>query len=106
MPLGGLAVRIDIVERIASRAHRIAAAGPFVPGAEFFALAGCTAEALGPVLQGLGFQREEPDAEGVVRYGAAVRRRRGKAKGPTRRRGQKGDPDSPFAKLADLGLGS
>jgi ATP-dependent RNA helicase SUPV3L1/SUV3 len=103
---GDLAVRIDIVERVASRAHRLAAAGPFAPGPELFALAGCAAEALGPLLGGLGFQRGEPDADGVVRYGAVVRRRRGKAKGEPRPSGRKGDPDSPFAKLADLGLGS
>ena len=87
---GAYAVRLDAVEKIAARAHRLTQAGPFVPGADLVALAGGGGEAIGAVLGGLGFRAGAPDVQGLVSYAAPGR--------------PAGDPDSPFAKLAGLRL--
>ncbi len=47
----------------------------------------------------LGFQAEEPDAQGVVCYALPER-------GKRKRRGARPDPDSPFAKLSELRFGT
>ena len=106
---GTRALRLDAVEKIATRAHRLAQAGPFVPGTDLAALAGDDGEGIGAVLGGLGFRAEAPDAQGLVCYAAPGRQRGKGARGAKRSkrpppRRPAGDPDSPFAKLAGLRL--
>ncbi|MFP6745320.1 MAG: hypothetical protein VCB77_09070, partial [Alphaproteobacteria bacterium] len=104
-----LALRTDAVERVAAMARRLSQAGSFVPGADLLALAGCDGEALAPVLTALGYRAEAPDAQGLVSF-AALKRRHRKTPNRTKHklRGKKSgpvvDPDSPFAKLANLRL--
>ena len=99
---GGWALRLDAVERIAARAHRLSRPGLFAPTPDFAALGDCDAEALAAVLAGLGYRAQAPDAQGLVCHAAPERPRRKSVHRTKRRRG--GDPDSPFAKLAELRL--
>jgi len=121
--LGGLALRVDIVERIAAEARRLSRAGPFAATPMLGGLAGCSIEEMGAVLVDLGYRRARPDGNGAPRFvappGATRRRSRksaktdgGKArsqkpsprpKPPARgKRRARVDPASPFAKLATL----
>ena len=92
----GRALRVDIVERVAAHARKLARLGSFTPSADLLTLAGCTVQEMGEVLAGLGYRPEPENADGVVFF-AAPERKRGK-----RPRRRPGDPDSPFAKLAEL----
>jgi ATP-dependent RNA helicase SUPV3L1/SUV3 len=97
----GRALRVDIVERVAARAHKLSRLGSFAPGTDLLALSGCSADELGKVLVALGYRPEVPDAAGVVFY-AAPERNRGRGTRRAAGRGRLRDPDSPFAKLAEL----
>ncbi len=102
---GRRALRLDIVERVAAAARRLAREGPFEPAAELAALAGCIAEELDEVLAGLGYRRQEADDDSAPRYAAPGRTRGGKPRRAPRRP-SKADPASPFAKLAGLRSGT
>ena len=102
---GRRALRLDIVERVAAAARRLAREGPFEPAAELAALAGCTAEELDEVLVGLGYRRQAADDDSAPRYAAPGRTRGGKPRRAPRRP-SKADPASPFAKLAGLRSGT
>ncbi|RMD63425.1 MAG: disulfide oxidoreductase [Alphaproteobacteria bacterium] len=105
-----LAVRVDVLERLAYAAHKLAARGPFAATARLRRLAGCDAGALAVVLQGLRYRmlRTEAGVRFVPRRRAASA---GKTEGPPvakrrrRRAGRTGDPDSPFARLRELEVG-
>jgi ATP-dependent RNA helicase SUPV3L1/SUV3 len=90
----GRAVRVDILERIAELAGRLARTGPFVPPAAMVALTGCPAEELPPILALLGF-RPVAGADSAVAY-ARARRRTRPADGRHISR-----PDSAFADLVN-----
>ncbi len=62
-------------------------------------VAGCRVGELDAVLVGLGYRRQQADADGTVRYAVPVRPPR-RRRGSSRRREH--DPASPFAKLAEL----
>ncbi len=96
---GRRALRVDVVERVAARARRLARGGPFAPEPGLVALAGCDGDALAAVLAGLGYAPGPPDADGVARWAAARRPRR---KRGARRRAAA----SPFARLAGLRFGT
>ena len=124
---GKLALRVDMVERVAAKAWSLAKAGDksgFAIGPDLLSLAGCTVKEVEGVLKGLGF-RAKPDGEGVLRFrpGGPARRPDAfsgaggktakpgntgrRAKGDARRKPApevKIDPHSPFAKLKDLVL--
>jgi len=129
--VGALAVRVEILERVASDAWDLSAKGPFEEPAQLMNLVGCGAEDLGRVLHALGYQRETKDEKvsyrpkrrqagrtGAPAAAAAGRKSRrgpdrkdgkktktGEARRPHRENKQperKPDPDSPFAKLAEL----
>ena len=89
-PLGPLALRLDVVERLAARAWSLSRAGPFAAGPELLSLAGCGGEDMAAVLAGLGYRARRRG--GAVSFDRAPRRRR-KARAAT---------DSPFAKLGDM----
>ncbi len=136
-PVGPLAVRVEILERVATEAWALSEKGPFAEPAALMNLLGCGAEELAKVLACLGYQRELLEDE--VRY-RPRRRQAGrtgispsaepariapggdksannkatsakgkKAKRPRKPTAQKKpayDPNSPFAKLRELKLGS
>ncbi|MFQ5957813.1 MAG: helicase-related protein [Alphaproteobacteria bacterium] len=102
---GRRALRLDIVERVAATARRLARPGPFAPGADLLALAGCSADELDAVLVGLGYRRQAADGDDAVRY-LAPERKRGRKPGRVPGRPKAADPASPFAKLADLRSGA
>ncbi|MBC8338405.1 MAG: disulfide oxidoreductase [Rhodospirillales bacterium] len=105
-----LAVRCDMVERLASAAWTLARKGPFAlsedAGAGLMSLAGCGADEMAGILAGLGY-RGCAGKDGVLRFGHAktpVKKPANKSKrvasdGKKRR---KANPDSPFAALQNL----
>ena len=112
-PLGPLAVRIDMAERLTSKAWSMAKDGPFAPSAELVSLIGANIEQFPAVMQAIGFkrvQRKTADGTPEDRYrpmrvhGSSrkqqPRKERTDTSAPAR------NPDSPFAKLKDLSFGS
>jgi ATP-dependent RNA helicase SUPV3L1/SUV3 len=93
-PLGARAVRIDMLERFAAIARRLAhGASGFRPTAELMGLIGLGPKETGEILAGLGFRsREADDGSGPVFHA-----RRPKAK--SRPRPSAHRTDSPFALL-------
>ncbi|MDG2205836.1 MAG: helicase-related protein [Alphaproteobacteria bacterium] len=98
-PLGKLAVRVDIVERVAAGAWELSRPGAFPPPVDLMNLIGCGIEDMTEVLKRLGyrhhfkddalkFRRQKPEAG---RTGAQQKRSK-----------QKANPNSPFAKLGEL----
>ena len=99
-PIGGAAIRIDVLDRLAIALARAAGGGPFELAPELLSGAGLSAERAESVLKGLGYRRQETaDGTRYVRAG-----RRGAEPGrPRRGRRRARDPSSsPFAKLQDL----
>jgi len=68
-PLGPLAVRIDIVERLAAKAFALSRTGPFAAGPELVTLCGCGAAEIAGVLSALGYRSRETE-DGVVFFPA------------------------------------
>jgi ATP-dependent RNA helicase SUPV3L1/SUV3 len=104
MPFGGLALRVDMVERIANKAWTLARQGAFRPTPELMSLAGAGADDMAAILKGLGY-RAEKDKEGqaVFRRAGGKKARDGRAKTAARQRRQREpDRESPFAKLRHL----
>jgi ATP-dependent RNA helicase SUPV3L1/SUV3 len=102
--LGSIAVRADILERIAARAWALAKTGPFVPPSELLNLAGCGPSEMASVLAALGFERIQQGEASAFRP-----RRRRKEKdwvGPSRTRRAGRSEDSPFAVLESVVGGS
>jgi ATP-dependent RNA helicase SUPV3L1/SUV3 len=99
--LGPVAVRLDMVERLAARAWALAKTGPFAADGELLTLAGCAATELGRVLTALGFNAQTT-ADGVRYHPPRRRKTRARAARPTRA----ADAHSPFAKLRDLAFSS
>ncbi|TAN61114.1 MAG: disulfide oxidoreductase, partial [Magnetospirillum sp.] len=87
---GGVAVRVDILERFAAEARSLAKPGPFIPSRLLLSLLGLGPAATAAVLTGLGY---EPDPEGRFR---PIRRPK------PRPRPIRANPDSPFAVLKRL----
>ena len=93
-PLGGVALRVDILERLAEQLWEMSRAGPFTTTVELLSLTGCRVDELAGVFTALGYRPREVD--GVLRF---TRRK------PSRRPKRPTDPtdeNSPFAKLHDL----
>ena len=105
--LGGLAVRVEILERIASDAWELSAKGPFDEPASLMNLLGCGADDLAGVLTQLGYHRETKGEQTRYRPKKRQAGRTGKPKQPKGKRApvaKKIDADSPFAKLRELNL--
>ncbi|MDB5408205.1 MAG: helicase [Rhodospirillales bacterium] len=93
-PLGGRALRLDRVERLAAAARRLARQGKFAATPELAAIAAGSIDDLTPVLVGLGYRAVVGDA-GVT----FVARRRPRPRPPA-----PVAEDNPFAKLRALRL--
>ncbi len=92
-PLKELAVRVDMLERLAARAWILSRSGPFAADPELLSLAGCGADGMAEILAALGY-RANGSGGGVT---FSLRRRRKNTVRPPR--GPPAKTDSPFAKL-------
>jgi ATP-dependent RNA helicase SUPV3L1/SUV3 len=63
---GGLAVRADILERVAAQARQLGRAGAFCPAPEMLSLLGLGVEPARRLLLGLGFQPVGDESGAVV----------------------------------------
>ena len=100
MPTGRLAIRVDMLERLAEQAWTLLPKGPFAPNAALMSILGCGAEDIGEILCALGFRKvmvgdEERFAGPRKGRNAAPR----KSTNPTRPAHLS---QSPFAKLREL----
>ncbi|MAH85583.1 MAG: hypothetical protein CBB68_15265 [Rhodospirillaceae bacterium TMED8] len=125
--LGNLAVRVEILERVASEAWSLSERGPFEKPACLMNLLGCSAEDLTNVLVRLGYKSEIKDNKILF---TPISRKAGRT-GPLTSRvssrhqpakkennidksrssarkfhERKADPNSPFSKLRELNLGN
>ena len=92
-----VAVRADILERVAQTAHKLAAEGPFSPTPNLSQMLGSKdSQVAETILSGLGFQRLDEE-EGVL----FKSKERAKKNRP-RRKTRKKTADSPFAALRTL----
>ena len=116
---GDLAVRMDIIERLADMLRELGNT-PFAVSADMLSLPGCSHEAIGPVLGGLGYVKAEtPEGEARMYRRPSLNeqsREERKARRQLQRKNQqkpgslrkhrkaekKINPDSPFAVLKDL----
>ncbi len=106
-PLGPLAVRVDMAERLTNRAWTLAKGGRIAPTSDLTSMVGATAAQFPAVMRALGFKRvqkgDDPSAE---RYLPETSRRRPPKKSAAARRSAPNvDPHSPFAKLGELSFG-
>lgn len=97
-PAGRLALRLDILERVAARAWNMGRKGAFALDSQLLSLAGCGAGDMSAILGELGFQKQ---GELFAIRKTARAKPKGKAK-PFRKTYY--DPHSPFAKLKELAL--
>ena len=120
-----LAIRIDMVERIAEKAWELSRKGAFIAHPDLLSLAGCGVDELAVILKRLGYRQKTIDGE--IRYRFAYGRRvaakpetkdapenvkakpkkrhkppKQKAKRPEVKPEIKVDPDSPFARLKEF----
>jgi len=109
--LGGRAVRIDVLDRIAIDLQRQSRAGKMDIGAAQLNLLGLSMEAARPVFEALGYVAETVDDALVWKWGGrkkpqAPRPKKSKSKQkrerPAPKKSKPIDENSPFAKLKDL----
>lgn len=109
--MGGVAVRVDMLERLSGLAHKASRKGEAVADHEMQSLLGGGADRMAPVLTGLGYVTDRSGEEGTLTFRRRGRNdkkprrdnRRGKPKDQKSRPGKPAvDPSSPFAALAGL----
>ena len=101
--LGERAIRIDMLDRLATAARRLAANGAFVPDAQLSSLVGLRRQELPELLRALGFRDHQVGEAAGFRFDDEAARRAARARRRASRRPH--DPHSPFAGLAGLRLG-
>ena len=101
MPAGPLAVRVDMLERLAEQAWTLLRKGPFAPTRELMSIIGCGSEDIRDILMALGFRKVLVDGE--ERFAAPKKKRRTTARKPAKPARPSHDTESPFAKLRELG---
>jgi hypothetical protein len=96
--IGGLALRVDMLDRFALRLRNESRAGPVALTADHLSMVGLAAESAAAVVRALGYRSVE--AEDGVKFIPRRDRtgRRPRPVGPRRHE----RPDSPFAKLREL----
>jgi len=99
VPFADLAVRCDMVERLASAAWTVSRKGGFTASPELLSLAGCGVDEMTDILAGLGY-RVKTDKEGAVTF-QWPRNAKPKSK-PKANRQSAVSEGSPFAKLQHL----
>ena len=98
--LGSIAVRADILERIAAHAWTLAKKGPFTPPSDLLNLARLGPSELAAVLAALGFERIQKGEASAFR--PRWRRKEKDRIGPARARRAGRSGDSPFAVLREM----
>ena len=99
--LGGRAVRIDVLERLAVDLRRQSRAGALDVGAAQLNLLGLSLAEARPVLEAMGYAAREEE-EGKLAWEWAGRSGPRKTAGGRRKSRRRADDDSPFAKLREL----
>lgn len=100
-----IALRVDILERLtAALRARAREGGPFALAPELCALTGLSTEALGALVDELGYRRQAETGGQVLFLRPRERREQARASGPPRQRqvALRREADSPFAILARL----
>ena len=100
-PFGALAVRCDMVERLASKAWTLAQKGAFSATPELLSLAGCGADAMADILTGLGY-RGGADKDGTLTFQRTKKQTQKPSHKPKSKKKPAAAQDSPFAKLQHL----
>ncbi|PPR72748.1 MAG: hypothetical protein CFH03_01252 [Alphaproteobacteria bacterium MarineAlpha3_Bin2] len=100
-PFGALAVRCDMVERLASKAWKLAQKGAFFATPELLSLAGCGADAMADILTGLGY-RGGADKDGTLTFQRTKKQTQKPSHKPKSKKKPAAAQDSPFAKLQHL----
>ena len=93
-----LAMRIDIVDRLATLARKMVKSGSFSIDAEMLSITGCGNEDLKQALRGLGYRGDGNKENERFKYQARNRKR----KGAERHSNKPANPASPFAELEKL----
>jgi ATP-dependent RNA helicase SUPV3L1/SUV3 len=101
--IGERAVRIDMLDRLAVTASRLAADAPFVPDANFASSIGWPRRELPELLRALGFRPQSVGDAIGYRFDTAAARRAARSRRAAER---PANPDSPFAGLAVRKLGT
>ena len=94
-----IALRIDILERLASRIWTLSHKGPFELPTDIQTMAGCHFEAISEILQSLGYRHIKEDGKILFRRTPRLYRT---AKRSHNRKQSKRNHQSPFAKLNNL----
>jgi ATP-dependent RNA helicase SUPV3L1/SUV3 len=107
--LGPIAVRIDMAERLSSKAWVLSKSGPFVAYSDLISLVGSNLEQFPQVMTALGFRRtQRKSSDGTPENRYAPNRNKFNKKHKNSKEKTKPtkvevvDPDSPFAKLSEL----
>ena len=100
--LGGRAVRIDVLERLAVDLRRRSRAGALDIGAAELNLLGLSLAEARPVFEAMGYAAREED--GTLVWAWAGRPGPRREAGNRRKRRRRPDEDSPFARLRELNL--
>jgi ATP-dependent RNA helicase SUPV3L1/SUV3 len=107
--LGGRAVRIDVLDRVAIDLQRQSRAGTMKIGAGQLNLLGLSMDDACPVFEALGYVAEESEEGLSWKWGGRKKPKPGPANEPKRKRATAKprkpapvDENSPFAKLKDL----
>jgi ATP-dependent RNA helicase SUPV3L1/SUV3 len=99
--LGGQALRIDMLDRLALRLRHDSRVGPFALVPEHLSLVGLSAEDAAPVVRALGYRSIE--VEGMMKFASRRPPRRAREKAAPAPQ-TPAAPDSPFAKLRELSI--
>ena len=94
-PVGGRAVRLDMLERLAAALARRARAGPVALDSRLANLAGCSGDELAALARDLGYRAVDGPEGEAERYAPARR-----PPAAPRRSRSAAAPGSPFAALA------
>jgi len=100
-PMGRLAVRMDMVERLAGRAWSLNRSGPFSIGPDLLSLAGCNEDDMAVILGRLGYQGKSSKDKTLYRYRSGPP---SKGAGEKQRKQTAAQSSSPFAKLKELAV--
>ena len=105
--VGGRALRVDMLERLAETVDAVANTGPVTMSSDLLSLVGCTRADFPQIMAWLGFRPAKGESSGqFVRDLAGRRRPDGGARPPEAvpiaRSHARADPNSPFASLGTL----
>ena len=109
--VGGRAVRVDILDRLAIQLRQATRKQPFALSPEMVSQIGLSADQTADIVVALGYEAVESETGPLFRRAKRRTNRKDRASGGPPRPGRRGkppagDPDSPFAKLRELRLPS